>query len=121
MKYRKRPLVIDAEPYEPGRESAQRVCTQACQPFTPGMSPPPSPHIHVGTGMQWLAPGDYIITDGDGRYVCPKALFAELYEDYVPDPALEPSVYDEAERLIKEAEANKGVDADGPSLDADSH
>jgi hypothetical protein len=126
MKYRKRPLVIEAEPYEPGKESEQRVCVQSCQPFTPGMTPPPSPHLHVGGGLQYVRPGDMIITEQGDRYVCPRELFSTIYEDFVPENELAPVVYDEAERLLREAEADKYIgsfeeeNADGPSLDADS-
>jgi hypothetical protein len=108
MKYRKRPLVIDAEPYEPGREAEQGVCVQMCQPFSPGVSPPPSPHIHVGDGLQYVGRGDMLIQDGEARYVCPAALFPALYEDYAPEGELAPVVYDEAERLLKEAEVDDG-------------
>lgn len=108
MKYRKRPLVIDAEPYEPGREAEQGVCIQMCQPFSPGVSPPPSPHIHVGDGLQYVGRGDMLIQDGEARYVCPKELFPALYEDYVPEGELAPAVYDEAERLLREEEMDDG-------------
>jgi hypothetical protein len=67
-----------------------------------------------------------IITDGGERYVCPAALFPAIYEEYAPEGELAPTVYDEAERLLKEQEAQKyiasfeEVPADGTSLDADS-
>lgn len=107
MKYRRIPAEIDAEPYQPGKEAEQGVCTQLCSPFTPGATPPPSPHIHVRAGMQWLAPGDMIVSERGDRYVCPKNLFPKLYEECreeQPD-ALAPVVYDEAERLLREEEA----------------
>ena len=121
MKYRKRPLIVEAEQYTPGKEAELRVCKQACHPFVAGVPPSPAPHIHVGEALQYLGPGDYIITEGDSRYVCPKNLFAQMYEEYVPDGALAPSVYDEAERLIREAATRKEADPDGPSLDEDAH
>jgi hypothetical protein len=93
MKFRKLPLVVEAEQYQKGRESELGVCLQACHPFTPGQSVDPQPHVHVPPGpdayLMYIRPGDWIVTEDSGeRYAVPNGRFVNLFEA-VPEEAVE--------------------------------
>ena len=64
-KYRKRPVVIEAEVYRPGLEDGFR----------------PEPYIATLEGQMIINPGDWIITGIKGeRYPCKPDIFAASYE-----------------------------------------
>ena len=88
MLFTKIPLEVEAVQYQQGDEPALRVCTQMCFPFTPGAVFDPRAHIHLTDGSpQPIRPGDWIITEGESSYVCPKDLFPTLYQPVVqPEP-----------------------------------
>ena len=79
MKYRKKPVVIDAEQFlcQPLSEDAHcpiGVCLKKC-----GMVK--GPHIHTMEGPLHVSQGDWIITGVQGeRYPCKPDIFEQTYE-----------------------------------------
>lgn len=79
-KFRKRPVVIDAEQYWPGRV-VPGVCLAHDFLTATGS---PAPHVHTLEGAHIVSPGDWIITGIKGeRYPCRADIFAATYEAYV--------------------------------------
>lgn len=67
MKYRKKPVVIEAEVYQPGMED--------------GFTEEKIPFIRTLEGNHLITPGDYIITGVKGeRYPCKQDIFEMTYE-----------------------------------------
>lgn len=76
MKFRKKPVVIDAEQFFPDKARPKGVCD--CSPdgeFT-------SPHVHTLEGTSYgLQDGDWVIRGVHGEYyLCKPDIFAETYE-----------------------------------------
>jgi hypothetical protein len=73
-KYRKKPVVIEAEQWFPG-QAVRGVC--ACT----ARSGPHLHTIHEGQSVE-LAPGDYVIPESDGEhfYPCKPDIFEKTYE-----------------------------------------
>jgi hypothetical protein len=80
-KYRKKPVVIDAELYHEGLEDGFQcegcpVCggtDKNCEYM--------KPYIQTLEGEMYISPNDYIITGVRGeRYPCKKDIFEETYE-----------------------------------------
>lgn len=95
MKYRKKPVVIDAVPYEPGLEDGWIVDGVLYHRGPPGRayaddrcdfcaySCPPGgqPIIKTEEGNMIISPGDMVITGVKGeRYPCKPDIFALTYE-----------------------------------------
>jgi len=88
MKYRKKPIVIDAVPYSPnsGLEDGYVVDGQYIHldPASPPPSPLPSnylPAIVTAEGAMIISPGDMVITGVKGeRYPCKPDIFALSYD-----------------------------------------
>lgn len=65
-KYRKRPVIVEAEQYKKGMEDG----------FDDG-----KPYINTLEGKHYITPGDYIITGIEGeRYPCKAHIFHKTYE-----------------------------------------
>lgn len=82
MKFRKKPVVIEAEQYEPGKLidglCPRLYCPEA--PYLPCMTQAP-PHIHTLEGVHIVRPGDYVITGVKGeKYPCKPDIFEMTYE-----------------------------------------
>lgn len=115
-KYRKKPVVIEAEVYEPGMEDGsecyQSIQNQHCSLFVKFNGCPNClhwrPYINTLEGKHYISPGDYIITGIKGeRYPCKPDIFIATYE-----PADKPSAAEaEAEGLRRElATCNQAVE-----------
>lgn len=78
MKYRKKPVIIEAEQYnflDPNKNKIEGVCTQAHDGIMG------EPHIHTLEGIHNITDGDFIITGVKGeRYPCKKDIFEMTYE-----------------------------------------
>ncbi len=77
-KYRKKPIVIEAEPYRAGLEDGFEDINQHMTVDGKGIR---TPYIQTLEGKMWIAPTDYIITGIKGeRYPCKKDIFEAGYE-----------------------------------------
>lgn len=74
-KYRKRPPVVEAVEWQPG-VVVDALCTRAeCDSGVDGA------HVHTARGAIALAPGDFIVTDENGRtFPCKPDVFHIAYE-----------------------------------------
>ena len=81
-KYRKKPVVVEAEQWFPGRridgvEEHPRVLVDNADLQTMH----PTAFIHTLEGTHMVIPGDYIITGIAGeKYPCKEAIFLATYE-----------------------------------------
>ena len=82
MKYRKKPVTIDAVPYEPGLEDGWIWDGHFYAKHSPmPASPDRKPAIATLEGPMVISPGDMIITGVKGeRYPCKPDIFALTYE-----------------------------------------
>ncbi len=73
MKFRKKPIVIDAEQWFPGKEiEGVSVRSPTCNPFG---------EIDTLEGRMFVSPGDWIITGVNGeKYPCKPDIFEKTYE-----------------------------------------
>lgn len=82
MKYRKKPVVIEAEVYKQGMEDGWVITGQYFDKYLE--IPIPSfakPAIKTLEGFHEITPGDYIITGVKGeRYPCKPDIFEMTYE-----------------------------------------
>lgn len=79
MKYRKRPIVVDAEQWFDGPTvDAVHLLTH---PADPRAEAEYWPHVHTLEGVLHVSPGDWIITGVKGEcYPCKPDIFDILYE-----------------------------------------
>lgn len=92
-KYRKPPVVIEAEQYSAGMEdgfsciplvsmckwSDENGCFKHCQVCT--LNIPKVPFIATSEGNDYISEGDWIITDmANERYLCKPNIFEKTYE-----------------------------------------
>lgn len=79
MKYRKKPVIIEAEQYRTGDQFPRGVCNDACLDGNWR-----SPHVHTIHGNQsvLLEDGDWVIPEPDGVhfYPCKPDIFEATYE-----------------------------------------
>ena len=76
-KYRKRPIVVEAEHWHPQRGNVAGVCYLSCYPYDGD----DEPHVHTLEGPLGVSPGDWIITGIKGeKYPCKPDIFKVLYE-----------------------------------------
>lgn len=95
MKYRKKPVVIDAEVYREGLEDGFECCTwdneegfishgecnPTCSGDKSGKCGYKHPYINTLEGKHYITEGDYIITGIKGeRYPCKPDIFEMTYE-----------------------------------------
>ncbi len=77
MKFRKKPVVIEAVQYHTG-ERVEDVCKKPCHSISANQG---RPHIHTLGGMIRVFDGDWIITGVKGeKYPCKPDVFKETYE-----------------------------------------
>lgn len=78
MKYRKKPVIIEAEQYILGKPLPKGVCDKAHNGFKGGL------HVHTIHNNQAveLETGDWIIRESDGEhfYPCKPDIFEAIYE-----------------------------------------
>ncbi len=83
-KYRKKPVVIEAEVYKPGMEDGFEPHREKCEPGCQDSCyycPNYKPYIDTLEGKHYISPGDYIITGVENeRYPCKPSVFAKTYE-----------------------------------------
>ena len=78
-KYKKKPIIIEADVYKPGMEDGFSSKPEDVE--TLGDNAPIFPHIETLEGRHWINPGDYIIVGVRGeRYPCNPDIFLETYE-----------------------------------------
>lgn len=81
--FRKRPVVIEAEQYQPGKHIDGVIMKQ---PVIGGKGHgaivcPPQPYIETIEGDMAVSPGDWVITGVKGeRYPCKPDIFEATYE-----------------------------------------
>jgi hypothetical protein len=69
-KWRKKPVIVEAEVYQPGMEDGFEYCDLERRPY-----------INTLEGKHFISPGDYIITGIKGeRYPCKPDIFHATYE-----------------------------------------
>ena len=74
MKFRKKPVVIEAEQYIAEKHEPKGLCWELGHGFD-------CPHIHTLEGCYLVADGDWIITGIKGeRYPCKPDIFEMTYE-----------------------------------------
>ncbi len=98
MKFREKPIVIDALLYD-GANIAEVCAFSPSERWTQAMrtdgdrarGTPGYPRVHIQTPRQddrWASPGDYIIRDAEGRFdICKPDIFAATYEPVEPASA----------------------------------
>lgn len=83
MKYRKKPVVVEAEQFDPKRQDQKGVCWQSCI-FNLGVKVDVVPHVHTIHNDQVvrLEAGDWIMPEPDGIhfYPCKDDIFKSTYE-----------------------------------------
>jgi hypothetical protein len=87
-KFRKRPVVVEAEQYRSGLEDGFEYEDQITQEITLGMFKASKldgvrlyPFINTLEGKMYVSDGDWIITGVNGeRYPCKPDIFAKTYE-----------------------------------------
>ena len=83
-KYRKRPVVIEAEQWKNGdwRETSEFIRQAVCQrPDCPTSGEDAIPHIHTLEGPHLISEGDWIIRGIKGEfYPCKPDIFEQTYE-----------------------------------------
>lgn len=83
-KFKKKPVVIEAEIYQKGMEDGFEKDSEKCPPFCQdscGSCPNYKPYIKTLEGKHFISPGDYIIIGIKGeRYPCKPDIFEASYE-----------------------------------------
>lgn len=88
-KYRKKPVVIEAEVYKDGledgcdweKETYQGEFKDNVALIGPSLQPKKKPYINTLEGKHYISQGDYIITGVKGeRYPCKPDIFEMTYE-----------------------------------------
>jgi hypothetical protein len=86
-RFRKRPVVVQAEQWHPGAAVPGVLLSEAEDvPSRSGgvaFTIPPRPYVvTIHNQRAWLAPGDWVITEPDGvhHYPCKPDVFAATYE-----------------------------------------
>lgn len=87
MKFRKKPVVIEAEQYFSGKEidgvllSEEVLCSGDNEFGTTHRNAVVRPYIQTLEGKMWVSEGDFIITDIRGeKYPCKPDIFKATYE-----------------------------------------
>ena len=78
-KYRKKPVVIEAEQYSSGKK-IEGVCVENCDNVMRG------PHIHTLEGIMVVSLGDWVIKGIKGEfYPCKPDIFKLTYDELVEE------------------------------------
>lgn len=85
-KYRKKPVVIEAEQFRGGHmASGWPDCICRCEAIEPNSDGVGWPHVHTMEGPLKVSEGDWIITGVKGeKYPCKPDIFAMTYEPVIP-------------------------------------
>ncbi|MBP3037971.1 hypothetical protein J9303_00420 [Bacillaceae bacterium Marseille-Q3522] len=84
MKYRKKPVVVEAEPYRLGLEDGFKDAVEQIGPGIRGVRKIRKPYINTLEGEMIVSPGDWIITGvKKERYVCKPDIFELTYEKVI--------------------------------------
>ena len=79
-KFRKKPIVIEAEQWFPGKK-LDGVCLSSCYDTVETFPGRARPHIHTLEGPLRVSDGDWIITGVNGeKYPCKPDIFEKTYE-----------------------------------------
>lgn len=80
-KWRKKPVVVEAEVYRVGLEDGVDFTYEQIAPNVRGLRRVKKPYIDTLEGRMFISPGDYIITGVEGeRYPCKPDIFEKTYE-----------------------------------------
>lgn len=80
MKYRKKPAIVQAVQWFPGRDVVGVIAPD------PDSTTQFEPFLQTSAGPIKVTPGDWIITDSEGRrYPCTAETFAATYEQEAED------------------------------------
>lgn len=117
MKFRKKPVLVDAVQYTPGLEDGY-ACYEIGGRFVgyyAKTEPLPrvvrKPAIMTALGYREVEAGDWIVTDaGGGRWPCGPDVFAQTYE-----PADGPTHEDETYDIIRQRYADAAAFANDPA------
>lgn len=86
MRFRKKPVMIEAEPFSPNHKLSAEFEGAVCRSFHQGMIEPPRPHIHTLEGPHYLLVEDWIIKGVKGEfYPCKPDIFMMTYEPVTPE------------------------------------
>lgn len=81
MKFRKKPVVIEAHHFNSGWSPSKEFAAAVCRESHFGMMEPARPHIHTLEGPHYITVGDWIIKGVQGEfYPCKPDIFAATYE-----------------------------------------
>ena len=81
MKYRKKPVIVEADLYKKGMEDGFVDVMEGIGEGIRGVRKVPKPYIETLEGKMIITPGDYIITGVKGeRYPCKPDIFEATYE-----------------------------------------
>ena len=87
-KYRKKPIIIEAEQYREGLEDGFEEVNQHMTVDGKGIR---TPYIQTLEGKMWISPTDWIITGVRGeRYPCKDDIFRTTYEPVEQEQAHAP-------------------------------
>lgn len=79
-KYIRKPVIVDAEPYEKGLEDGYANSVESLGEGIRGVREVSKPYIQTDIGKEFLEPGDYIVVDDYGnRSVVPPKIFELTY------------------------------------------
>lgn len=80
-KYRKKPVIVDAELYRPGLEDGFKESVESIGNGIRGVRKVRRPYIKTLEGDIFISPGDYIVIGIKGeRYPCKPDVFEATYE-----------------------------------------
>jgi hypothetical protein len=80
MKFRKKPIIIEAEQWFPGK-SIDGVITEYDETLDNATGKPPFPFIRTLEGKMFVSSGDWIITGVNGeKYPCKPDIFEKSYD-----------------------------------------
>jgi hypothetical protein len=83
MRYRKKPIIVEAEQWFPGKEVVGVTVASEGGKSPDGSTWPPHAFVTTSSGLAVnLAPGDWVITEPDGRHHnrCNPEVFEATYE-----------------------------------------
>jgi len=85
VKFRKRPIVVEANQYDPAYSypiDGLCFCVEGGTTWAGGPTLCGCPHVHTLEGILHVSPGDWIIKGVNGEfYPCKPDIFAKTYEE----------------------------------------
>ena len=81
MKFKKKPVIIEAEQWFPGKD-VEGICVEVDTGILHYPGGANQPHIHTLEGAHLVHPGDWIMTGVTGeKYPCQNKIFRMTYEE----------------------------------------